>query len=64
MQLFELFDSASGLSEVYREMTHDEAQLRNDELKCKRDSRRWIECEEEERLAHDLFVGHIGPGSN
>lgn len=45
MQVFELYDSANGSSESHLEMTSEEAHLRNEDLKGKQDSRRWVVCE-------------------
>ena len=42
MEIFELFDNARGSTETHREMTVEEADLRNKDLREKQDSRRWI----------------------
>jgi hypothetical protein len=42
MEIFELYDSARGSPETRREMTDEEANLRNEDLREKQDSRRWI----------------------
>lgn len=45
MEIFELYDSASESAEAQREMTGEEAGLRNENLKENQDSRRWIVCD-------------------
>jgi hypothetical protein len=45
MEIFELYDSARGSAETQREMTDEEADLRNEDLRAKQDSRRWIVCD-------------------
>ena len=42
MEIFELYDSARGSAETQREMTDEEADVRNEDLRAKQDSRRWI----------------------
>jgi hypothetical protein len=42
MEIFELYDSARGSADTQREMTDEEADLRNEDLRAKQDSRRWI----------------------
>jgi len=42
MEIFELYDGAKGSTETQREMTDEEADLRNEDLREKQDSRRWI----------------------
>ena len=45
MQVFELYYSTNGSGEIHREMTDDEADLRNEDLREKLDSRRWVVCD-------------------
>ena len=45
MQVFELYDSTNGSPETHREMTDEEADLRNGDLREKQDSRRWVVCD-------------------
>jgi len=45
MEIFRLHDSASGSAETEREMTDEEADLRNEDLTTRQDSRRWIVCD-------------------
>jgi len=42
VQVFEFYDSTNGSAETHREMTDDEADLRNEDLRDKQDSRRWV----------------------
>lgn len=42
MEIFELYDTARESAETQREMTDEEAELRNEDLREKQDSRRWI----------------------
>ena len=45
MQVFELYDSTSGSLETHREMTDEEADLRNEDFRERQDSRRWVVCD-------------------
>ena len=45
MQVFELYDSTNGSAETHREMTDEEANLRNEDFREKQDSRRWVVCD-------------------
>jgi hypothetical protein len=42
MEIFELYDCARGSADTQREVTDQEADLRNEDLRAKQDSRRWI----------------------
>jgi hypothetical protein len=45
VQVFELYNSTNGLAETHHEMTDEEADLRNEYLREKQDSRRWVICD-------------------
>jgi hypothetical protein len=46
VQIFQLYDGTNGSAETYREMTDEEADLRNEDLKERQDSRRWVVCDD------------------
>jgi hypothetical protein len=50
VMVFELYDSASGRCLLHQEMTPQEAELRNRQLKAKGAGKRWVLCEEVESV--------------
>jgi hypothetical protein len=60
MEIFELYDSARESAETHREMTDEEADLRNEDLRGEQDSRRWIvyDCVDDDSISS--FPGNSG----